>query len=178
MREQVYLGLFEKCRKYLEEWNITNLEDNSKWSWRKIIKQRIKQKNLNDLIKWSKGYKKVHTKEIKKRPADMSPFLKKINLTESQVLFRKSCSLHYTLWMNWKKKYQDENLDCVDCLELEPQVLNPDTQDALLSTVCLRNNDLKQGRDPNNLQQKAHFYMDVIERCNKNAKKECISFLN
>ena len=123
------------------------MEAHSKWSWRRIIKQRIKQKNLNDLIKWSETYKKINTEEVKRRSMEMTPYMKRMNLKESRVIFRKSCSLLHTVRMNWKRKYQDDHLDCVDCLELDPPVRHPDTQDALLSSLCLGNNDLKKGRN-------------------------------
>ena len=100
MREQGYPGLFVKCRRYLEEWNLTNMEAHSKWSSRRIIKQRIKQKNLNDLVEWSERYKKINTEKVKRRSTEMSPYLKRMNLKESQVIFRKSCSLLQTVRMN------------------------------------------------------------------------------
>ena len=64
MKRNKYPGILQNCKKYLEEWNLTDLESFSKWSCKRGIKKRMKVKNWADLVSWSLKYKKIYTEKL------------------------------------------------------------------------------------------------------------------
>ena len=70
--------------------------------------------------------------------------------------------------MNWKNQYKGDSLECEDCLRLHPPVSHPDDQDTLMSSVCLGNSDLRQGRDMTDPKHQVQFFRALTNRRNKN----------
>ena len=54
------LGLVAKCQQLLQEWNLNNIEVYSKVQFTKILKKLIYHRNLDELLEWMKGYKKIN----------------------------------------------------------------------------------------------------------------------
>ena len=133
------------------------------------MKQKVKEKNWNDLIQWSERYKKIKPEEVKKKKESPSNYIKTLNLRESRILFRKSSSILHTVRMNWMndKRFKREGYDCIDCLSLKPPVKHPDHQDILVTSVCKGNSDLRAGRLMSREKDQAHFFIDLIARRNK-----------
>ena len=127
----------------------------------------MREKNWKDLETWSLKYKKITPDQVRNKMKNQNDYTKKLNLSESRVLFRKASSLLQSVRLNWKNKFRDEGFDCVDCLALNPPVRHPDHQDVLVTPACQGNSDLRQGRDMRDEKAQAHFLMDLINRRNK-----------
>ena len=153
-----------QCETTLSEWNLTNVECYSKWSWKKAIKKRLKLKNEQDLVNWGSSYKKIDTDKYCTNPLKLNSSYKTLNLKDSRVLFRKNSYLLQTVRLNFKgnKKFKSEDYLCPDCLALDPPVSHPDHQDNLL--LCQGNSDLRVGKDLGDLRQELRYYRDIIER--------------
>ena len=148
---------------------MTDIENYTKWTWKKKIKQKVNEKNWRDLLEWAKQYKKINIEDVKRKMKTTTPnsYVRNLNLRESRVLFRKSSSILQTVRLNWKNKYKSEGYDCIDCLSLEPPVRHPDHQDILMSSVCKGNSDLRAGRAMDSERGQAHFLIDLIARRNE-----------
>ena len=166
MKSNEYPGLFKTCQKYLIEWNILDLENYSKWAFKKKIKNLITQKNWKDLMKWSEQYKKISKEHVVEKMNEQSSYIKKYNLLETRVLFRRASFLLQSVRLNWKnsKKYREEGYDCSDCLSLDPPFRHPDHQDILVTPACLGNSDLRLRRDMSTERGQAQFFIDLISR--------------
>ena len=114
-------GIVNQCMEQLNQWGITNVQQYSKYSWRKQMKQKVKKKNFEDLLEWSKSYKKIDTNKYLNRTYEMSPYLKNLSLHDSRVLFRKNAYMLKTVRLNFKsdKRYKAEGYLCPDCIPLK-----------------------------------------------------------
>ena len=54
-------GIVSNCVSHMNQWGITNIQQYSMWSWKKLMKEKIKGKNFQNLLKWSERYKKKLT---------------------------------------------------------------------------------------------------------------------
>ena len=131
--------------------------------------KQIRMRNTEDLVKWSRTYKKIDSEEVKKKLKEHIPYYKTMHLKESCTIFKKNSYILYTVRMNWKnhKKYKTEGFECIDYLALVPPVSNSDHHDILLTPECQGNSIYRQGRDMTSLKHQAHFFMDVILTRNK-----------
>ena len=119
---------------------------------------------------WSAKYKKISKEQIIEKMNEQEPYIKKYNLLESRVLFRKASFLLHTVRLNWKNKYRNEGFDCTECLSLDPPFKHPDHQDILVTPTCLGNSDLREKRDMSSERGQAQFFIDLISRRNGKSK--------
>ena len=157
-------GIVSNSMVILRQWGITNIQQYSKWSWKRLMKEKIKRKNFEELLTWSEKYKKVDTDRYKKQKFEMRSYLKTQNLEDARILFRKNSYMLKTVRLNFKsdKRYKAEGYLCPDCLSLDPPVSHPDHQEELLT--CPGNSDLRLNRDLSDLKQEAGYYKELIAR--------------
>ena len=73
-------GLVSQCEEVLAEWNILNVEVYSKYTWKRLVKLKIKKRNKEDLLRWSETYKKVDTEKYKNQELILDPNFNSLNL--------------------------------------------------------------------------------------------------
>ena len=150
-----FKGVVSECDAILKEWKISNVTAYTKKQWSRFIKQKIFALNKEELIFWSKDYKKINTEDYAKEPFKIKAYLGDLNLSDAQ-----------SIKMNYKSSYKSSNFLCSQCLVLDPEVKHEDTQEALLYD-CQANSDLKMKYDISDLKQEAAFYREIIERRNQ-----------
>ena len=157
-------GIVSNCVSHMNQWGITNIRQYSKWSWKKLMKEKIKLKNFQDLLKQSERYKKIDTELYRTKAPEMKSYLKTLNLEDARILFRKNSFMLKTVRYNFKsdKHYKAEGYLCPDCLALDPPVSHPDNQEELLT--CQGNLDLRLNRDMSDQKHEARYYRELIER--------------
>ena len=161
---RIHDSVVSECLDQLSQWGINNIEQYSKQSWKREMKLKMKKKNFQDLLQWSKKYKKVDTEMYSNKSHEMGSYLKNLNLNDSRVIFRKNCYMLQTVRLNYKSntRYKAEGYLCPDCLSLNPPVSHPDHQDELLT--CQGNSDIRLKWDLSDQKQEAAFYRECIAR--------------
>ena len=57
-------GIVAECQGYFEKWNIGDPINYSKYEYKKMIRQKMKNKNLSDLVERAKYLKKRETRKV------------------------------------------------------------------------------------------------------------------
>ena len=136
----------------------------SKHEYKKLIKRKMKSKNLLDLVQRAKNLKKVKLENYEHCEFRIQEYFETLDLQSARTIFRRNSYMLKTIRSNYKsdRKYKAEGYLCPDCLVLDPPVSHVDTQKALLT--CKGNDDLRQGLDLGQLKQEATFYQSVATR--------------
>ena len=95
----------------------------------------------------------------------MSDYFNTLNIANSRMKLRYELSMIQTVRDNQhnNKKCRDENFQCIDCANIG--ILNvTDTQKHLLSSACIANSDLHQGRNFDQDVDICEFFRLLIER--------------
>ena len=151
------------CLETLENWNITEIHQYSKWQFKQMIRKRISVKNREDLFSWARDYKKIKL-ETYDQNLKIKDYVKELSLAKARLIFRRNCGFLSTIRMNFKqnKKYKKEKYRCPDCTKLNPTQTHIDDQDSLIS--CEGNKDLRSDLNLNDLGQLAEYFRRVTER--------------
>ena len=60
----------------------------TKHQWKRIIKEKIKEKNRRDLLEQIKGYKKLSFNKLSKEPFEKKKYFDELTLEQSRIKFR------------------------------------------------------------------------------------------
>ena len=192
-----YPGIITQCKPILDEWGLHDLRSYTKTQYKRIISNKIKIQNRNDLIQWisEKKYKKVNIETCAEQKFEIQDYLKNMNLSSAQLMFKVRYFLTPTVRGNFKsdKKFRDEMWRCPDCAGLDdksshhtpqlglaggtapatggsPTLDNFDSQTHLI-VDCVANQDLREGRDMFKPQDLIDFFRDLIAR--RKERYEC-----
>ena len=123
-REHSLPGLNKECEELLEDLSI---EDDptyySKVQWKKLVQEKVHNKNKNDLLAEVKNYKKLHHEEWTKEEYGLKNYLVNMNLRDARTLFSARSEVLPTVQMNFKNKFEYvQNLWKCKCGDLDTQV--------------------------------------------------------
>ena len=129
------------------------------------MKNLVYEKNRSDLLNWIKGYKKISFETCSQEKHEMKNYFKTLSIEQCRLRFRLDCNLVPTVCSHFKSKYRAQGLECIDC-----RVINSDAStvkiDSIdhLSTSCVANEDLREGRRMNVDSDLTGFFQKLIER--------------
>ena len=187
-QRQHNLGLFRECEPLLRDMGIQNIEDHSKYIWKKITKNFIFKKNRNDLIIMieKKKYSKIDIEAIRNQPIQISEYFKTLSVDDSRLKFKLMSRMTPSVASNFSssKKFRDRGLLCVGCAPPSPPHTTPgavtdsgpqpqpanqetgsrDTEN--LIKMCLAYSDLRKFKSLDDAGDKeiVDFFRSVIER--------------
>ena len=168
-----YFGVVSECLPYLEDWNLSNIEDFTKSQWRLAIKRKIYEKQRRECLESMQGYKKIDYEECSNEKFEMKHYFRTLDIQESRMYYKIKYFLVPTVAMNFKndKKFRAQNYLCQDCIREElgddgnitvTKGL-PNSQEHLLYE-CPANEDIRAGKSLNQTRDLISFFTEVIER--------------
>lgn len=158
-------GLVEECREVLAEFGVTDLEVYSKSQWKKLVREKINEKNKNELLEEVKKYKKLSYEQLSKEEYERKPYLHMLTLINSQLRMKLRGMMTPTVRMNFKNDplFAQEMWSCPDCRVPGSASGTPDTETHIM-VACPANEALRGNRDLTNDRELAEFFRAVIER--------------
>ena len=102
-RDINYKSIVTECNELLSKWNVNNVTAYTKKQWGRFMKDKIHSRNKEELILQGKEYKKINIEDYKTQPFVIKPYLNKLNLRDSRVIFRRNCQLLQSVQLNFKK---------------------------------------------------------------------------
>ena len=73
-------GIVAECQEYFEKWNIGDPIKYSKYEYKKMIRQKMENKNLSDLVERAKCLKKVKLERYEHCDFKIQEYFKTLNL--------------------------------------------------------------------------------------------------
>ena len=141
------------------------MSDTPKPNLKRKLREKINLENKNELVSMMRNYKKVDYRMYENRQFKMSDYFNTLNIANSRMKLRYELSMIQTVRDNQhnNKKYREENFQCIDCANIG--ILNiTDTQKHLLSSACIANSDLREGRNFDRDVDICEFFRSLIER--------------
>ena len=151
-------GLAVECSKYLAELDITDsVESYTKMQWKHLIKNRIIEKNRQDLLCAIKKYKKISHEELSKENFECKPYLKNLNLHDARTKFKIRSKMCPTVKINFQsdKQFGRDQWSCFSCSKI-------DSQDHL--KMCPEYEYLRRNKDLSKDEDLVRFFQEVIEK--------------
>ena len=113
---QEVLGFLRELEISLEE-----LEESSKYEFRKKVKARITKKNEQDLLLWMEPYKKLNSRELSKEEFKTKDYFHELNLGKARTKFAIDTSMLKTVKSNFAsdRKYEDDMWQCEQCSRVD-----------------------------------------------------------
>ena len=116
-------SLWQEVLGFLRELDITveELEESSKYEFRKKAKEAIAKKNEKDLLLWMEPYKKLNAKELSKEEFKTKDYFKELNLSMARTKFAIDTSMLKTVKSNFPsdKKNEDDLWQCDQCTRVD-----------------------------------------------------------
>ena len=165
LEKQEEKGLF--CLTTELENDIKNLKiedpcSQSKWQYKRRIKEYVKEKNRKDLLEESKKYKKVSHDEWKEEKFERKTYFSTLDLEGARMMFRLSGNMFPTRG-NFPSKYRKDTLNCQFCKHLRDDTI-VETQNHLCLT-CPAFDDIRESLDlASSDQDMVTFFGVVTER--------------
>ena len=158
-------SVVSECNKLFEDWKIGDITSYSKYSFKKLMKDIFYEKNRNDILNLMKGYKKISYEKCSQEKHEMKEYFKTLSIESCRIRFRIDCNLVPTVRSHYKSKYKSQGLECIDCraTNSDPSSVKVDTIDHL-STSCVANDDLRQGRRMDVDADLTDFFQQLIQR--------------
>ena len=142
----------------------------SKYSWRKLVKAKIFERNKCELIQMSRKYKKIDQENLSKESFSIKPYFKNLNVSQSRFKFRLNSRMT-NLANNYHRmeKYRRIGYACVGCSggngaggvgggNNKPP--NLDTTEHVV--ICNAYSDLRIGRDLSNSDHDLVSYFQAV----------------
>ena len=109
-------GLVRECEAFLVDLGVvcepTSL---SKHQWRKLIREKVDQRNQKNLLDQIKTYKKLDYNQLAKEEYEAKPYLSNMTVPMARTYFALRTSMLKTVQMNYKHvpEYQANQWKCV-----------------------------------------------------------------
>ena len=164
IQEKLHLpSLQEDVRQFLAEHEVVDVRHYTKMSWKKFIREKIKEANRLSLLKGLEHYKKVDFLSLSVEKFELKQYFREMTLAQSRIKFRertrtmKTCKLHFPS----HPQYVREMFCCPEpnCTEI----------DSLSHwTVCNKYRHLRDGRNLNEDIQLIEYYRAIIKHREEN----------
>ena len=140
----------------------------SKYQWRKLVNQYVRNRNKEQLLQSMKEYKKVDFNQCVNEEFKRKDYFYDLNLDQTRTRFRISSQMLETVRSNFSNKYKYSSLGCQSCKGIINQ--NNDSHDepidsqSHLLTSCLAFSDLRDQFDTESDLGLVNFFTAVIKR--------------
>merc|ERR1711954_197363 len=71
------------CLQILREHNITNIENYTKYQFKKIVRNIVSLRNHSQMLTWATSYKKVDIEKLRNEKFEVKDYLKNLNVSDS-----------------------------------------------------------------------------------------------
>ena len=114
-------SVVNEVEEFLNDWNVRDYANMSKNQFRQTVKDILYIKNRNDLLDWTKKYRKVDYETCDKEKFETKSYFKTMNIAQSRLYFKVLNFITPTIRANFKsdKKFCAEKFICLDCREEE-----------------------------------------------------------
>ena len=101
--------------------SIEELEDSSKYEFKKKVKAAILKKNERDLLHWMEPYKKLNASELGRKEFKMQEYFKELNLSQARTKFAIDTLMLKTIKSHFPsdKKYEEDMWKCEQCTRID-----------------------------------------------------------
>ena len=145
-------GLVTDIAEHLDKLNFEVNRSISKWSWKKLVKDYVRNKCRNELLESMKIYKKLDYEKSNNEEFKRKQYFYDLNLEQIRFRFKASSNMLESFKANFPSKYKNQSLRCKACTsdkQTNEQTDQPrDTQDHNL-TSCSAYYQLRQQYDLN-----------------------------
>ena len=154
-------GFDLECKKYMSVLNIDPQKVNllSKNQFKALVSKQIRSKNAQDILDWSKPYKKIDYFKMKDEPFEMKGYLKTMTLARARTLFSLKVGTTQSIRYNHMsdKKYASELWMC-------PNSCNRIESLSHIAYMCPKYDSPKKNRDIiNSDRDLADFFRDIVK---------------
>ena len=121
-----YPGLMSECVKIADELNLPDIRncEYSKLQWKRLVKQKIHQKNKDDFLNSIKGsYKKLEHESFSDDKFELKSYFKELGMHDARLFFRSRCKMLKSVKMNFKNHppYLKDQWRCSGCSMVDSQ---------------------------------------------------------
>ena len=124
-----YPGLVMECKTIIEEYDLPPLSNMSKLEWKRLVNEKIKDRNTIDLLEKMKppAYKKLDYDSLVEEEFGIKEYFAKLNLPDARLKFALRTKMTRTMQTNYKgdKKFAENKWMCRD-------FMTEDTQDHIV----------------------------------------------
>ena len=103
-RENCLPGYVSECDDILNGLEIGDPRFYSKNQWKKLVKEKVHDKNKSDLLNMVKTYKKLDYDQLKEEDYGLKSYLKNMNMNQARTCFAVRSKTLRTVQMNFKNK--------------------------------------------------------------------------
>ena len=161
-------GIALQCHEILSDWNMEDMRLFTKRSFKKAVTAKIRKKNKDELVQQMKNYRKIDFREYERKDFKMSEYFHTLNIADSRMRLRSKLGMVPSIRNNFRnnKRYKEENYQCPDCFAMGiPD--KQDEQEHVLTSSCVANSDLREGRNLENDKDICDFFRDLVNRRNE-----------
>ena len=167
--------LATEVEEYITKIGITDLQNVSKWKFKKFTKDYVSKLNKESLLEDSKIYKKINYDDLVKEKYEMKEYFRTQNLHQARFLFRLSSLMVDGIRTHHSSKYRRRGipLSCPSCsipitTENDNLVMVPidAPRDDVkhIMTECVKYEEMKENRDIFNSESDLiSFFQDVLK---------------
>ena len=95
-------SVVNEVEEFLNDWNVRDYANMSKNQFRQTVKDILYIKNRNDLLDWTKKYRKVNYEKCEKEKFETKSYFKTMNITQSRLYFKVLDFITPTIRANFK----------------------------------------------------------------------------
>ena len=180
-----YPGLVLQCEEYLRQWNLTTIEQFTKYQWKVAIRRKIYNKNRDQMLNWCKSYKKLNYNKLSLEKFELKEYFKSMTISRARLFFKIQSSVTPTVRINFKsdKKFKSQKWICTDCMQENNEKSIEQNNDVVTINIssreycgftdsqehlmlqCRANEDLREGKDVvGNNEDCVSFFQQLIKR--------------
>ena len=153
-----YPGLISECVKIADKLNLPDITNGqySKLQWKRLVKEKIQQKNKDDFLNSIKGsYKKLDFKSLSEEKFEIKSYFKELGMHDARLYFRSRCKMLKSVKMNFKNHppYLKDQWKCSGCSMV-------DSQEHLL--WCPGYATIREGKDLSNNGDLVGYYREIL----------------
>ena len=161
-------GLILENKEHLVVLNFKVNKNMSKFQFRKLVKNYIRNKNKTELLQSIREYKKIDYNQCFEEEYKRKSYFYDMNLEQTRTRFRISSKMLQTVKSNFSSKYKHTSMSCQSCKgmkrETEDSEDDPIDSQSHLLTSCLAFSDIRDQYDTNTDLGLVKFFSAVIER--------------
>ena len=161
-------GLMKEAKEILRKYalDVMEVEDFSKQSWKKMVKQRVSRVEKEDLLNKIKQYKKVNYEEKVLEEFGLKEYLRKMNLHKARMKFSLETEMTRTFKFNYMNDKENERLNwaCDYCKKKKNQYKPDSIKHAM---ECEEYENLREKYDLSCEDDTVNYFTKIVEARNQ-----------
>ena len=162
--ENNYPGLITECKWILATLGLSDCDPSqvSKQSWKKMIKDKIRDENKRLLLVKFANYKKMNISDVENEESSMKSYMRMMNLQECRTKFALRTKQLRSIKMNQSSnnEFSDKLWSCDNCLEEGRGII---IENQIHTLICPSYATLREGIDLNNDLEVVRYFQAVLK---------------